>query len=401
MIRPDLMEAPTSLYFVLLMQTFVFIFFIIALIYGVNELVLFGVILHAIALIAYLWSRSSFSNVKTEISLNHLKIFPGDPLTINIIAENNKLLPILFKIDIYAPDVITNFVKKHWIHEELFLLSYQHSKINRTFYPSKRGVYRFGAPLLRTGDPFGFFHRYREISDQKEVLVYPKIVPIKPVALMRKEFFKTPKNWSPVDDPILIFGTRDYQPNRSARNINWKTSARFNRLQEKLCEPAAQEKVLIIFDVTSFITEDIHEQFEKSLEIVASLSLALHRQGIPVGLVTNGKMKGNGCHILPISSSDFQMSRILESLARIQMRKLDTITTVISKGFRLPWGTGCVYISNHQTSDLISVQSLLRRRGISLKILLSKLLPIKDDQPPINLRNITVIADLLNHGGRE
>jgi uncharacterized protein (DUF58 family) len=348
-----------------------FLFF--ALLYDVGELTLFSLIILTMSLGSYLWSRISLNHVKCNIELNRLRLFPGEKLKIGIRAINSKLLPVLFGIDLFAPGVSAGNDKGQWISEKTGLLWYQQSVFFSQLRPNKRGVYDLGPPTLRGGDLFGFFFREKVAAEQFEIVVYPRIVSIRPILIPKKEFYGIPGTRSPVEDPIYVFGTRDYQPGRPARGIHWKASARHHRLQEKLCEPAEQEKVLILFDVDQFKNELAKEDFERSLEVIASLVLQMDLRSIAIGFVTNAHIHGGRPKIIPISRSPMQMQAILETLARTETeKKPDPITDLISKGYKIPWGVSCLYFANQISEQTRSASAFMKHRNIPIRFILAQ-----------------------------
>ncbi len=349
------------------------LFLFLALLYDVGELTLFSLIILTMSLGSYLWSRISLNHVKCSIELNRLRLFPGETLKIEIRAINAKLLPVLFGFDLFAPRVIAGTDTGQWISEKTGLLWYQQSVFFSELHPNKRGVYDLGPPTLRGGDLFGFFIREKVAAEQFEIVVYPRIVSIRPILIPKKEFYGIPGTRSPVEDPIYVFGTRDYQPGRPARGIHWKASARHHRLQEKLCEPAEQEKVLILFDVHQFENEPAKEDFERSLEVIASLVLQMDLRGIAIGFVTNAHIHGGKPKIIPISRSPMQMQAILETLARTETeKKPDPVTDLISKGYKIPWGVSCLYFANQISEQTRSASAFMKHRNIPIRFILAQ-----------------------------
>jgi uncharacterized protein (DUF58 family) len=208
--------------------------------------------------------------------------------------------------------------------------------------------------------------------DRFEVVVYPRIVNIRPVRLPKKEFYGIPGAKSPVEDPVFVFGTRDYQPGRPARGIHWKASARHNRLQEKLCEPAEQEKVMILLDVDQFDKEEAKEDFERCLEVIASLILQLDRRGIAVGFVTNGTILGGGSKIVPMSRSPRQMASILETLARMDAVKAGLVTDILLRGYMIPWGVSSIYFAGNQCSQTRAARAFMKQRNIPVRFVMAQ-----------------------------
>jgi len=369
--RPEL-EPRTSAFTLIFVQVIIFMFLFISLLYGVSELTLFAIIIHTVGIVSYLWSRASVNQVDCKITLNRKKLFPGGRLKIDIRAINSKLLPALFKINLFAPGGIAGSDTDQWISEEISLLSYQQSSFTREFYPNERGVYHLGPPLLRVGDPFGFFLRQKEVQNRSEVIVYPRIINIRPITISKREFFGISGAQSPVEDPIFVFGTRDYQPGTPSRRIHWKASARHNRLQQKLCEPAEQEKLLILLDVDQFENEQTVDYFERTLEVIAALALQMDRRGIAVGFATNGKIPGGRSNITPIARTPQQLEFILESLARIRVNNIGPLTDLLSSLYQIPSGVSSICFACRRSSQLRATSAFMKNRNIPVRFVLAQ-----------------------------
>ena len=132
--RPPLFEAPASIFLIFFIQVFMLFFLFFALLYDVAELTFFTLTVLSVGLGSYLWSRRSLNHVRCSIALNRVKLFPGERLRINIRAINSKLLPLLFKVDLFAPRAIVGSDTGQWISEETALLWYQQSVFSREFF---------------------------------------------------------------------------------------------------------------------------------------------------------------------------------------------------------------------------------------------------------------------------
>ena len=106
------------------------------------------------------------------------------------------------------------------------LLWYQTVAFRWEVTASRRGLHSLGPHRLVAGDLLGFFSRVGTEGNGLHVVVYPRIVPLRPFPLPRRDFFGIPGAEGPVKDPVFILGTRDYQPGRPAKHIHWKASAR-------------------------------------------------------------------------------------------------------------------------------------------------------------------------------
>ena len=349
------------------------LFLLLALLFDVIELALFSLIILTMSLGSYLWSRISLNNLKCSIELSRLRLFPGEKLKIGIRTLNSKLLPVRLNVNLFIPRTISGSDTGQWMVEETGLLWFQQSVFFSDLRPNKRGVYDLGPPRLRGGDLFGFFFREKVTKEQFEIVVYPRIVSIRLILFPKKEFYGIPGARSPVEDPIYVFGTRDYQPGRPARGIHWKASARHHRLQEKLCEPAEQEKVLILLDADQFENEPAREDFERSLEVIAAFVLQMDLRGIAIGFVTNAHIHGGRPKIIPISRNPMQMQVILETLARAKIKKKpDPLTDLISQVYNIPWGVSCLYFAYQISGQTRSAGAFMKHRKIPIRFIVTQ-----------------------------
>jgi uncharacterized protein (DUF58 family) len=393
--KPPLLEAPASIYTTSFVQAFMLICLFLALLYNVTELTLFSFIILTIALAAHFWRQVSLKRVTCELTLSQSKLFPDRRLKIGIRAVNAKLIPILFKVDLFVPGAVVGSHKGQWFTEEQGLLWFQQCAFYKEFFPNRRGVFDLGPPRIRGGDIFGFFLKERTMSNRFELIVYPRIAGIRSLTIPKKEFFGTPGARSPVEDPVFVYGTRNYQPGRPARRIHWKASARHNRLQEKLCEPAEQEKVFLILDVDGFETEGAEEDLERTLEVIAALVLQLNRRNIALGFATNSKIIGHKSRIIPISRNSFQTAVILETLARVTADNTGPVTEIIAKGYRIPYGVSGLYFTCNRSNQTREADAFMKHRNTPIQFILARKTPGSETTDVIHTENIIYLADIL------
>jgi uncharacterized protein (DUF58 family) len=214
---------------------------------------------------------------------------------------------------------------------------------------------------FKVGDLFGFYSRKPAPPSPVDVIIYPRLIPLKPIRLSRLDLFGTPGTRSPIEDPAYVYGTRDYQSGRPARFIHWKASARLARLQEKICEPAVQEKILLIIAVDGFLKHRASAEFEQIIEVAASAAVQFDREGFAVGMVTNGVLKGGGSAVIPAGRGKQQIPEILETLARLQMQPAAKLGDIVGRGLKLPWGTNGLGLSYDLTGTGREVSAFFKR----------------------------------------
>ncbi|HVN96022.1 MAG TPA: DUF58 domain-containing protein [Syntrophorhabdaceae bacterium] len=294
-----------------------------------------------------LWTAFSHSKIGLRQVLDKVRVFAGEEMTLTINAQNGKALPVWLEVEIPVGDGGHARLFDAPLTAQRSLLWYQITKFRWSFVAAHRGVHTIGPIQASSGDLFGFFVRQQSIGEATEVIVYPKLLPLNPITLPKRDFFGVPGGESPVNDPVYILGTADYQYGRPAKYIHWKASARHHRLQEKIFESTEQEKVLLIVDVGQFTDADT-QAFERSLEVAASLAVKFDRQGCAIGMLTNGAIVGGTSAFVSVARSARQVPAILEVLARLEMKPRATLLEVLRDSLEIPWGTSCVYITRKE-----------------------------------------------------
>lgn len=351
-----------TIFVVPLMQFFVGLLLFIALLHGQRDLIVLSLLVLGVVFGAKLWARISLSGIISHSAVNKQKVFPGEKLTLRINAENKKLLPVWLQVRVPVTGPIYPSSAETTFKKEEGLLWYQRTYFEWEFTAQQRGIHQIGPPHILAGDLFAFFSRERREEAFHQIIVYPRIVPLKPFPLPRRDFFGVPGAKSPVQDPIYILGTRDYQHGQPAKHIHWKASARHHRLQEKVFEPSEQEKVLLVVDVSQFASLKAEQEFENTLEIVASLAVRMDKRGYALGLVTNGAVVGGGPAIVPIARNRQQLPAILEVLARLQMKSKGDLIDTLRRGLEVHWGMSCIHFSHQEDGTVLAAEQYFKHR---------------------------------------
>jgi len=358
-------ERSASIFVVPLFQLFVAIFLFVALLYGFRELILFASILLGIGIGAYIWSRLSPLNLACDLTVNRRRVFPGEKVTLHLEAINKKCLPVLLNlaIRIHRP-FINSDQQEMGFFRQCGLLWYQGCHFQHEVTFSRRGIYQLGPPSAMVGDLFGFYGREKRIDTSVEMIVYPRIAKATPVSVPKREFYGTRSARSLIEDPVYVYGTRDYQPGSPVRRIHWKASARHNRMQEKLCESTKREKVMLLLEVDQFAEARAENAFEKTIESVACCVAWLVREGHCMGFATNGVLIGDFSPFLPVAGGPGQVAMILEALARVTMKPTRPLLNILSLGRHIPWGLSCLIFSYEHGEATALLESSLRYRKI-------------------------------------
>jgi len=421
-------SADSSLFTLGLFQAAVAVVLFAGLVRGNRELILLSALILATVNTARLWAWLSTRSLDFRATVDRSRLYPGEDLNLEIRAVNRKLLPVWVRVEVpgsaalpLAPPVdeqtpgavhpgsradggeggqSSSEQPDPLLHGETGLHAFQQVLWRCSVCLARRGVYRMGKLRLDAGDLLGFFRRKESAVDPLEVLVYPRLVPLAPLPVPVRDFFGLQRAGTPVEDPAYHVGTRDYHGTQPARHIHWKASARLGRLQEKLYEPTAQANVLILLDSAGFSSGsgseslsvpespangpaggaegaaerdeqvEVEALFERTLEAVASLAVELERERVPVGLAVNGLLLGADMAAVHPGRGDYQVSRILEMLARITSRPDSSARNFIGRDLHVTGSTTCLYVCRRLSEAAReSLRTLRHRLRVPLVVL--------------------------------
>ncbi|MEZ6108621.1 MAG: DUF58 domain-containing protein [Pirellulaceae bacterium] len=157
---------------------------------------------------------------------------------------------------------------------------------------NRRGYYQIGPLLMETGDPFGFFRRFKVASEPSFLLVLPKPVSIEGYDIAaRRPIGEIHIQHRLFEDPTRISGVRRYELGDPMNRVHWKATARTGVLHSKTYEPSALAGATIVLDFHTRSHVAKHEPYrsEIGISVATSLAHAVFLMGQQVGLVTNAR----------------------------------------------------------------------------------------------------------------
>ncbi|MGA3293718.1 MAG: DUF58 domain-containing protein [Candidatus Acidiferrales bacterium] len=148
----------------------------------------------------------------------------------------------------------------------------------------RRGVYRQDAFGIRTGFPFGFFEKTREVVSEIEMIVYPRVEPT-------EQFYEVL--------PLLsgemashfrgrgheLHSLRDYQSTDSARFVDWKVTAKSGRMMVREFAREDERRVMLVLDpfvgppradLGELAAAEHTERFERAVSMAACIAWHFH-----------------------------------------------------------------------------------------------------------------------------
>jgi uncharacterized protein (DUF58 family) len=187
-----------------------------------------------------------------------------------------------------------------------------------TVFPTKRGEYRWGEIYMRQLAPWGLAWNTWKVSQGQTVEVYPDLAGLRSLSL--RLTLQTTGNIRRA--ARLGMGTefaelREYGTGDDPRLIDWKATARRNRLLLRVLEPEQEQTLIILLDRGRLMTAQVNglTRFDWGLNATLALALtALHR-GDRVGIgVFDHQMQ----LWIPPERRQAHLSTLLERLTPIQ-----------------------------------------------------------------------------------
>lgn len=238
-----------------------------------NLLFLVLSVLLSTLLISGFVSRLGLAGLEIDVELPE-HISAGIPTTGKVRIKNDKTWMPSFSIQLegspqsgFSRTIFFPMIPGKAAVDEIVSLTFPH-----------RGQYREDSFLLSTRFPFGFTERRERVAIERDILVYPSLLPL-------PEFENLLAN---LDGEISTFfqgrgddfhRIRPYESRDSVRHIDWKKTANTGELQVREFVRNEQPTVELVLDLT--VPSSQKEWLENSIHCIAFLSWSLHERRVP------------------------------------------------------------------------------------------------------------------------
>jgi uncharacterized protein (DUF58 family) len=348
---------------------------LIAVVAQATDVALLAGSLLVVGALARGWANLSLARVSYRRRPLARRAFCGDRLVLETSLSNRKLLPLPWieawerlprslLADPAEAERSTVEGGIGWLRQGAALWPYQRMRWRHELICRRRGAYFLGPAYLRSGDPFSLFERGRDVDDRHELIVYPRVVPLRRLGLaLRHPSLDAAGVRSLVTDPTRTAALRDYQPGDPQKLIHWPTTARRGALQVRVLEPATSLRVTLLLDVRGWRFYG-DAPFEMAVSALASIAVYLQENGWPVALLVNT----NRPLVLPPASDAQHLERILEALARVEPEfSWPAVPWALE---HLPLGMTTIFVASDLAGDLPTMLARLRGTAQHVTLLL-------------------------------
>lgn len=163
----------------------------------------------------------------------------------------------------------------------------------------RRGAFLLGPLRVVRNDPFGLARCGYLVGDPKVLLVTPRVTPLERGGADEARGEGTDpelvRHSIPSADEVI---PRDYRPGDALRRVQWRATARQDRLMVRQEEQLSNPEAWILLDTVHEHSGDA-EAFERAVELAASVAAHLLELGYLVGVHETGERQLSGSYELP------------------------------------------------------------------------------------------------------
>ncbi|MGC8869969.1 MAG: DUF58 domain-containing protein [Brevinematia bacterium] len=306
-----------------------------------------------------LYTSIVVKNFRIERYLETTKIFHGDNSLAGLKVYNKSIFPIVLYVYDYTSMELSLKQKETFF---VFLLPKSSKTLNYRIVGTKRGDHYLGPTVVEFKDIFMNTFISKEFETTGFVTVFPSILAYSNIEKSILQPYGEIKNKLPIfEDITKIQGIREYQQGDEIRKINWKVSARHNKLYVNYYTPSVSSGSVVILNLYHPDYDMKYPEFyeEFSIELATTIVFDLNKYGQEVGFITSGEIRRKsttqsksmienpvGFLEMPISSGNSHITDILEILAKIHpQNKTNLKSTFQNISIQVPWGTAIILIT--------------------------------------------------------
>ena len=229
----------------------------------------------------------------------------------------------------------------------------------------RRGRYKVGPIVLRSGDPFGLFPKEARVATEALLLVYPRVVPLPhwqlPGSVLEGGVLTGQRS---LQSTSMVMGIREYRAGDAMNRIHWPSSVRHRTLHVKEFELDKTADLWLYLDLERHWHrgdgEDSTE--ERAVTVAASIVSKALREHRNVGLITSGAR----AEVLQPDRGSKQFGKLMQYLAEVRVSGSRTLAeTLVETLPRLRRGSACILITPSLDRAWVRPASTLREASIA------------------------------------
>ena len=245
------------------------------------------------------------SGALSEISLRGLEadwivpgeLYAGRPAKLRLALRNRKKRMPSFGIrtESFLRPPAAGTERRSFSHDFLIVPAGGQVHCDFDWTPETRGEHRVEELKIETQFPFGFFRKFLTREVGKELVVFPRLVPVERFEFER--LFRDRRSPSPRKGPGESFwGMREFVEGDDSRMISWKSSAKLSRLIVKETEREVEKKITVSLGPPAMWKRLTPRELESAVSFAASFVHQRFREGYAVGFLSGSLSLAPSAH---------------------------------------------------------------------------------------------------------
>ena len=352
---------------------------------GLAIVIAFGVMGLLTGAISLVWNRLALEEVSYERHFPEAVVFEGEEIPMIVALSNEKPVPLTWvNFEDELPDALQVVEGDRPVRVQGMVQTLAHStsigwyERLRWRYRLKcvrRGLYMIGPARIESGDPFGFLRTAKSDPRQVPVLVYPRVVPLEDLGIPAGRPLGELRGGLRIyPDPSRPAGLRDYEKGDPLKTVDWKATAKKQRLQVRTFEPSVAFTVVLVVAVDTrapYWEKYPREDLERVVTVAASVaSYAAERQH-NLGLFTNDMpIPANRPMTVPPGTGREQLRMVLGAIAIIRLYSFGPMYERLAEHARkFPMGATLAVVTAFLPPEFVITLGDLKKRGFKIVVL--------------------------------
>ncbi len=309
--------------------------------------------------------------LKVEIDFPDRIVREGDQSRLLEVITNDKWLPLpvlqikfaITRTFRFAGSVESDVTDQYYRNEYFALRSFERVSRTYPFVCAKRGLFGMKNMDLICKDLFLSDEMYHAKEHAATLLVLPGRVPLHQIPTDNLKLLgEIETNLKLQEDPFAFAMIREYQPYDSMHSLNWKVSARMDRLMVNTFHTTLQRELVIVLNLNTHAGHYEERIREDLIRIAATLCAYFVDRKIPVALLSNGCDSVSKEYVKVAAGADQTHVLTLESaLARIDTNlEMPDILTLLRKRMDEKRSEEFLIISNDHKDPFLDAVERLR-----------------------------------------
>lgn len=343
---------------------------------GNSMLTLAGTLCLLVSASLLLTRRIALAGVRCTHTLQQNRAKFGDVISFTVELVNLKPLPLTWlRVEDSVPRALRIEGGRIEVGRSEFfpyllmvvaMLPYERLVRRLRIHCTRRGEHVFGPVHLHSGDYLGLLDAYGSDRNEQHLLVFPKVFALELGRLASQRLLgpdAVRRQYLP--DPMRVIGARDYHSGDPYRSIDWRATAKTNRLMVRVLEPSSTPVLDIVLDFAGPLRDSpdyTPDELECAISVVASLAQFGSERRMAVGVRGNGYSRRTPLDIPP-SAKPGQFAAIMEALAHAATLPHVRLNEMLARPApRVPAGATTIIVTAALRSPVLAAALDLQRR---------------------------------------